>query len=124
MFSKRGAHAMIDYGPGPWLQECLEGAEDTLGWTRQHFPAHEDEVLAEIEFWKAALLYVTSGSAASADRTAVHAVTLESVRKSADHTLARYRESLESQTAPESFKVALPPGMAQWERLRDFVDAY
>jgi hypothetical protein len=122
-FSMRGVRAVTDYGPGPWLHMCLDGARETLTWTRDSNPAHEDEVVAEIQFWSAALQFLASGAEPPADRRAPATVTLESVREAADYTIARYRESLDT-GAPEPVNEVLPPGIADWQRLRDFVDAY
>ena len=96
-----------------------------LTWTKENSPTREhiDEVMAEIQFWSAALQFLASGAAASTDRMTPPTVTLESVRKAADHTLGRYRELLDS-NAPECVKADLPSGIAEWQRLRDFVDAY
>jgi hypothetical protein len=79
--------------------------------------------MAEIQFWSAALQLLASGAEPPTARAAPPAVTLEAVSEAADHTLGRYRESLASD-APESFKTELPPGMAEWQRLRDFADEY
>ena len=117
--------AVTDYGPGRWLQECLDGAQDMLAWTLQYSPTteHIDEVMAEIQFWSAALQLLASGAGPPADRTAPPTITLDSVRTAADLTLGRYRESFDNND-PESFRANLPPGMAEWQRLRDFVDEY
>jgi hypothetical protein len=120
----RGEPSLTDYGPEPWLKECLDGAREMLTWTKEHSPAHEEEVVAEIQFWRAALQFIATGAAAPADRTTPPTVIFESLRRAVDHSLERYQESLDSDRAPESAKVMLSPLRAEWERLRDFVDSY
>jgi hypothetical protein len=121
--STRGVRAVTDYGPQQWLQMCLDGARDMLTWTKENSPAHEDEVVAEIQFWTAALQFLASGAEPPADRTAPPTVTLESAREAADYTISRYRESLDSD-APEPLEEVVGRDITEWQRLRDFVDAY
>lgn len=107
-----------------WLTDCLESAHENVPYTREHFPEHEGEAVAERAFFEAALAFAMSGVPAPKKRVAPDAIVVTTVLEAAARAVSRAQEDLDDRGLPSSRAPELVAHQEAWTRLREFAEKY
>lgn len=107
-----------------WLKDCLERARENVPYTREHFPEHELEAVAEQAFFQAAVAFAMSGVAAPRERVRPDPTVVATVLDAAARAMSRAQEELDNGRLTSSAVQQLLAHQEAWTRLREFVEEY